>query len=301
MRAGYIPVLFVRGDNLPQAWERAILAVWENGVDVRTEYDKKDDKGSYIDPPSKDATLGVEVVDPFGEPRIHKNFPGGPAELEIYRQEVVKGIHDHWIDPTNPTKWTYTYHQRLFSYEAVEDLKDPNAQRLGAVNQVEGMVNRLLHSHFTRRAQSITWIPNADPKPEDPPCLQRVWCRILIDEMGVAFLNMNAHWRSRDGYKAWFMNSFALTDLQRRIAEEISQRMKREVRVGRYFDLSDSFHLYGSYFKEIEQEVEKMRKEPDYRKRSWRSDDPKVKLIFEETRERLRENPDFQRLDRGPG
>ena len=30
------------------------------------------------------------------------------------RQEVVNGIHDHWIDPA-AGKWTYTYHERLFA------------------------------------------------------------------------------------------------------------------------------------------------------------------------------------------
>ena len=30
----------------------------------------------------------IAVTDPFHEPRIHKNFPGGPEELEAYRQDV---------------------------------------------------------------------------------------------------------------------------------------------------------------------------------------------------------------------
>ena len=64
-------------------------------------------------------------------------------------------------------------------------------------------------------------------------------------------LNLNTHWRSRDGYKAWFMNAFALTDLQRIVAEEISEKLGDEVSVGRYVDISDSFHIYGSYFDEL--------------------------------------------------
>ncbi len=88
-----IPVISVTADCLPQAWEKAVLAVWDQGLEIKTQYDKPDD------PPSKDATVTVTVNDPFAEPRIHKNFPGGPAELEAYRQEVVAGIHDHWINP----------------------------------------------------------------------------------------------------------------------------------------------------------------------------------------------------------
>ena len=111
-----IPVISIVAECLPEAWEKAVLAVWDRGFDVKTQYDKPDD------PPSKDATVMIAVTDPFNEPRIHKNFPGGPEELEAYRQEVVGGIHDHWIDPA-AGKWTYTYHERLFAYRPVEDLQ----------------------------------------------------------------------------------------------------------------------------------------------------------------------------------
>ncbi len=98
-----IPVLYIEEDTIPIAWEKAVLGVWDHGIDIKTQYDKPED------PPSKDATVMVTVSNPFGEPRIHKNFPGGPEELEAYRQEVVDGIHDHWINPEEG-KWTYTYH-----------------------------------------------------------------------------------------------------------------------------------------------------------------------------------------------
>jgi thymidylate synthase len=112
-----IPVISITADYLPEVWEKAVLAVWDNGFEVKTQYDKPED------PPSKDATVMITITDPFNEPRIHKNFPGGPEELESYRQEVVNGIHDHWIDPA-AGKWTYTYHERLFSYCPVEDDAD---------------------------------------------------------------------------------------------------------------------------------------------------------------------------------
>ena len=104
--AGQVPLLLARAGNLPQAWERAMLMLWERGIDVRTEYDRRDAKGGYLHPASRDCTMVVEVADPFAEPRIHRNFPGGPEELEVYRQEVVDGIHDHWVDPADPDKWT---------------------------------------------------------------------------------------------------------------------------------------------------------------------------------------------------
>ncbi len=290
---GDIPVIHVTGANLPEAWEKAILAVWERGASVRTEYDRKEKGGAFIDPPSRDATAIIEVRDPFAEPRIHKNFPGGPEELEVYRQEVVNGIHDHWVDPADPDKWTYTYHERLFRYKAMADLENPDAPSLPPVNQIEYIVNKCAATHNSRRAQAITWIPNADPRTDDPPCLQRLWFRILLDDAGRRTLNLNTHWRSRDGYKAWFMNAFALTDLQRTVARAISEKVGEEVRVGRYVDISDSFHIYGSYFNEFRPEFEKMKADPDYTKRAWPSDHPAVQMMFEEARRKLADNPDY--------
>ena len=292
---GNIPVLFVSGSNLPEAWEKAIVATWERGASVRTEYDRVEKDGSFIDPPSRDATVVIEVCDPFAEPRIHKNLPGGPEELEVYRQEVVHGIHDHWVDPCDHDKWTYTYHERIFGYQATTDLDDPNATTLPSVDQIEYAINKCAGTHYSRRAQAITWIPNADPRTEDPPCLQRLWFRILIDNAGRRVLNLNTHWRSRDWYKAWFMNAFALTDLQRIVAAKISEAVGEEVRVGRYVDISDSFHIYGSYFDEFRPEFEKMKAQPDYTTRAWPSDHPAVQMMFEETRRKLADDRDYMR------
>ncbi|MFP4055373.1 MAG: thymidylate synthase [Candidatus Brocadiia bacterium] len=292
---GHLPVLAVAGDNLPHAWEQALLALWDRGISMRTEYDRQDAQGRYIDPPSLDATMVIEVRQPFGEPRIHKNFPGGPAELEIYRQEVAEGIHDHWADPSDPDTWTYTYHQRLFAYAPTTDLKDPQAPRLPPVDQVERVVRKAAEAAHSRRIQATTWMPTADPQTDDPPCLQRLWFRLVPDPEGQLHLNLNAHWRSRDAYKAWFMNAFALTDLQRAIAARIAQRLDRPVGVGSYVDISDSFHLYGSYFAEFEPELKKMREQPDYTQRAWPSDHPAVEMMTHETRQKLEADPDFMR------
>ncbi len=240
-----IPVISITADCLPEAWEKAVLAVWDNGFEVKTQYDKPED------PPSKDATVMITVSEPFREPRIHKNFPGGPEELESYRQEVVNGIHDHWIDPA-AGKWTYTYHERLFSYCPVEDIRDANSPKpFRKVNQIQYIIDYLSQAGHSRRAQAITWMPTADPATDDPPCLQRIWCRLVANQAGRLSLNMNTHWRSRDLYKAWYMNVYALTDLQRIIAEGIAKNRGEPVSVGRYVDISDSLHIYGSYFDEV--------------------------------------------------
>jgi thymidylate synthase len=291
-RIATMPVISLTADCLPEAWEKAVLAVWDQGFDVKTQYDKPED------PPSKDATVMIAVSDPFREPRIHKNFPGGPEELEAYRQEVVNGIHDHWIDPA-AGKWTYTYHERLFAYRPVDDLRHPNGHKpFRAVNQIQYIIDSLSRTGHTRRAQAVTWIPTADPQTDDPPCLQRIWCRLVADETGGWTLNMNTHWRSRDLYKAWFMNVYALTDLQRTIAGAIAEKRGEPVRVGRYVDISDSLHIYGSYFKEAAVEVEKMRRTP-FTQRAWESSHPAFEMMTQEARAKLARDPDWFARARG--
>jgi len=287
-----VPVVSITAKCLPEAWEKAMLAVWDNGVDVKTQYDKPSD------PPSKDATVIVTVEEPLSEPRIHKNFPGGPVELETYRQEVINGIHDHWIDP-NAGKWTYTYHQRLFAYCPVDNIGCTNSSNpFEPVNQIQCIVDKLAETLHTRRAQAITWIPTADANIDDPPCLQRVWGRLIEDANGKVGLNMNTHWRSRDLYKAWFMNAYAFTDLARLIAEQISQKIKRQVTVSRYVDISDSLHIYGSYFEDAAAEVEKMRN-TSFALRSWSSDHPAFKMMTLEAKEKLSGDPDWYAKSKG--
>jgi thymidylate synthase len=283
---GMLPVLSITANCLPEAWEKAVLAVWDSGYEVKTQYDKEGD------PPSKDATVMVAITDPFTEPRIHKNFPGGPEELEAYRQEVVDGIHDHWIDPA-AGKWTYTYHERLFSYRPVENLRDPKSPKpFAAVNQIQYIIDALSETSHTRRAQAVTWMPTADPQTDDPPCLQRIWCRLAKDSDGQLRLHMNTHWRSRDLYKAWFMNVYALTDLQRAIAKQIAIRRGEPVVVGRYVDISDSLHIYGSYFREVEPQIGKMRSSP-FTERAWETTHPAFEMMTLEARQKLGIDPDW--------
>ena len=289
---GSIPTIAITAGCLPEAWEKAVLAVWDDGIDVKTQYDKPDD------PPSKDATCMITVTDPFAEPRIHKNFPGGPEELEVYRQEVVAGIHDHWIDPA-AGKWTYTYHERLFAYCPVDDLRSLDSARpFAAFNQIQYIIDSLAATAHTRRAQAITWIPTADPKTDDPPCLQRIWCRLITDDNGETVLNMNTHWRSRDLYKAWYMNVYALTDLQKIIADRIAEKIDKPVKVGRYVDITDSLHIYGSYFADAAKEVEKMRTTP-FSDRAWETTHPAFEMMTAEAKEKLARDPDWYAKAKG--
>ncbi|HOD83694.1 MAG: Thymidylate synthase 1 [Spirochaetes bacterium ADurb.BinA120] len=211
-------------DLLPLAWERAVIACWEQGESFPTEYDRPGD------PNSRDVTALIHVKRPFDEPRIHRNFPGGLEDLEKYRSEVLYGVHDHWIDPA-AGKWEYTYHERLFEYRVGERVFD----------QIDAVVRKLKAVPHTRRAQAVTWQVWNDLEIDDPACLQRMWFRISGGK-----LHLNVHFRSNDAFKAAFMNIYAFTELQREVAAKVG------VEPGEYIHLADSFHIYGSYFDEFE-------------------------------------------------
>ena len=236
---GGIPVLHVEADCIARGWEESLIELYRNGCDIRTQYDK------VGDPPSKDSTMILTIRDPLGEPMIHKDFPGGPLELQEYVMEVCDGIKDHLIrnpkDPTD-TRWEYTYHRRLFAYDV------PGFEPF---DQMETMCRKLADVPHTRRAQAVTWKAWEDNDCYDPACLQSLWCRI-IEDSGEWILSMNARFRSNDAYKAAFMNIFALVQLQKTLANRISQISGKPVRVGRYCHLADSYHIYGSYFREFE-------------------------------------------------
>lgn len=266
-QVGNIPVIHVVGKTLPEVWEEAVLRTWQEGTEAKTQYDPEKA------PPSRDATTVMVIESPLAEPRIHRSFPAGLEELEIYKQEVVYGVHDSWINPLDK-KWSYTYHQRLFNYDVIGDFADSHeGGPFGAIDQIQNLVNEIVACFYTRRAQAITWMPTIDPGHEDPPCLQRIWARLLPGNDGQYLLNMNTHWRSRDAYKAAFMNLYAIIDLQRLIAEEISEKSGKRVVPGRHVDISDSFHIYGSYFDDFQRRFLTLLEKRSFEERVWRTED----------------------------
>lgn len=276
--SGSIPILHVKGKSLPEAWENSLVALYENGARIKTQYDRS------ANPPSIDATMGIEIEAPLSEPRIHRCFPGGLDILEEYRQEVLDGIKDSWIrdknDPTD-TRWEYTYHERLFSYSYNES--NGTEKRFDQINDI---IEKLSQTPYSRRAQAITWKVWEDLAVHDPACLQSVWCRILADDEGVWTLNMNIRFRSNDAYEAAFMNMFAFTLLQQRIADEISKRAGREVKLGRYYHMADSYHIYGNKIEEFEQRFLGQMKSRSFEDRTWYTEF--AQPIFDEAKENIK-------------
>ena len=260
-----IPVLTVSGPTLAMAYERALVELYTNGTRFRTQYDKPGD------PESLDATMDITVDDPMADPMIHKAFPGGLEDLREYVMEL-EGAKDTWVkcinDPKD-TRWEYTYHQRLAKHgqwKEMVEIKDCSCWKDNKkcdhgvsdvvlngkpINQIDYVVDKLARQPFTRQAQMITWMPHIDLDCYDPPCLQRIWVRVMEDNDGTWWLNYNINFRSNDAWGAYMMNSFGLTmminDL---VAGPLAEKAGRTVRLGRMNWHADSWHVYG---KDIDQ------------------------------------------------
>ena len=253
-------VILISARTIPSAIYKAMQVVLERGYKIRTQYDRRDARGDYIDPPSLDVSSAIEITQPFGQPRFPKS---SCVEIGKYIAETCWGVKDHLVlnqeelkeklargifDEKAETHWPYTYHQRLYAYPASKGRR---------INQVEKMLERLAEDPLTRRATAITFVPEIDQYMKgDLPCLQRIALRCTGGPDGRLYLHMNTHWRSRDLFNAAADNIIAMTFWQQEWAGELSRRMDREVLVGKYKDFADSLHIYGQVLQSMD--VEKM-------------------------------------------
>ncbi len=239
-----IPVLAVTGKTLAEAYEKALIELYNKGTRFKTQYDKPGD------PLSMDSTMNITILEPHADPMIHRAFPGGIENLREYVMELM-GFKNHWIKNINDekdTRWEYTYHSRLAAYGSWRELNNGNSERTGnfSVNQIDSIIEKLSRQPYTRQAQMITWMPNLDLDCFDPPCLQSLWYRIIEDDKGTWWLNCNIRFRSNDAWGASFMNMFGFINFNKEvIAEGISQKTGKRVELARLNWQADSYHIYG--------------------------------------------------------
>jgi len=218
-------IVLVRAKSLPEAWELSLVKLKEVGRIIDTEYGER----------SIDAPAVIIVEEPLSEPRIH--VKGLTGDLPEYVKEILEGVRDRLVDEG---KIEYTYHERLFRYRL------PDGR---VVNQIEKVIEKLRRAPHTRRAQAVTWQPWRDLDTDHPPCLQRVWFRVVDGR-----LVMHAHMRSNDALRAAFMNMYAFTELQRYVAQRLG------VETGYYMHIADSYHVYESDWKRFAAFVEQIKR-----------------------------------------
>jgi thymidylate synthase len=287
-----IAVLNAKGKSLAEAYENAIIELYNNGTRFKTQYDKEGD------PESIDATMNITVEEPMTDPMIHKAFPGGPADLKEYVMEM-QGMKDHWVknmDDPEDTRWEYTYHGRFKNWGVWKEktsapmripfiASDGYQAGIYNIDQIEAVIAKLVEQPFTRQAQMITWMPNLDLDIFDPPCAQSCWFR-MAEEDGEYYLNSNIRFRSNDAWGAYFMNSFGFTMFIREvIADEIEKRTGKKVHLARMNWQADSWHIYG---KDIEQAKARLFDRLDstsFEDRVYNFSDEMIKEMYDEAEE----------------
>lgn len=123
-------VMFISKKNVRDAWLTALTQVLYKGDDIKTEYDKPED------PPSKDATVLIEIKEPMSDPikrrdklLIIKTKYGNSFEIygcladtylvgsiqSGYIEEIMEGVNDHYIWDSG-SSFPYSYHDRIYQY-----------------------------------------------------------------------------------------------------------------------------------------------------------------------------------------
>jgi hypothetical protein len=264
----------VKARTVPEAYWGALKAVHEQGCLLRTQYDRKEN-GRFIDPPGRDAKALIEISDPFAQPR----FPIlSYCERGKYIAEIL-GAKDHLVVPYpellrmaagggefEATQWPYCYHQRLAAHPGGDGR---------VVDQLDAVLDKLAKDPITRRGIATTRVPEIDLfMKEDQPCLGEIQLRAIEDGDGALVLNLHAHWRSRDLYKAWGDNVIGITSLQARLARRLQEKAGRPVRVGPYTESNGSLHIYGQDYAEkgADRFFERFPTAEEFVRRSWTSD-----------------------------
>ncbi|MHA1913452.1 MAG: thymidylate synthase [Promethearchaeota archaeon] len=164
-------VFFISKNNVRDAWLSALGQVLFNGDDIKTEYDKSED------PPSKDATVLIEITEPLSNPITRKdkvmNFRsksgksyeayGCIADTYLigsiqsgYIEEIMEGTNDHLLSESG-VSFPYSYHDRIFNYApySLEDSVHSNYN-------LEAVSTEMVKNHQKLlRAEKVTSTPES--------------------------------------------------------------------------------------------------------------------------------------------
>ena len=244
-----IPVFKIESETLAEAWEKAVLRVWRQGVKKLTQYVLTGGRKPAYQK-SRAATALIVVSKPLKEPRIHAGDTIGQQSIRSgYIDEILDGTKDFYVEKG---KWDYTYHERLVKY---------NVPSLPPLDQLTQMVEALKRGQlFSRRLQAVTWQAWKDPDLESPPCFQRIWVTVPTEDLkpkrGASYkINVQTCWRSRDLFDAWGANVNAMVELcRRKIVEPLNEKFESsgvKFEVGQYVDFSNDLHIYEKDFKQV--------------------------------------------------
>ncbi len=149
---GNLPVLYVSGRSIPEAWEASVVKLYEGGLLWHREGPK--DQGRQ----TLDSTMGITITNPDSDLFMHKYMTCGAEDLFEYQMELL-GAKDAWVHTElGSTKWEYHYHETLANFPGTK----------GLVNQIQEVIDGLANKRWQRTHNMSLWVPER----EHPPACQ---------------------------------------------------------------------------------------------------------------------------------
>ena len=167
-------VIFISSNSVRDAWLSALVQVLYSGDDIKTEYDKDDD------PPSKDASVLIEIKNPLNDPIMRRDkimkikskygnlyeVYGCIADTYLigsiqsgYIEELLEGVNDHYIWDSG-VSFPYSYHDRIFNYApfSLEDTIHVNYDLEIVDKEFVKNHQKLIHSQkIINTDEGLTW------------------------------------------------------------------------------------------------------------------------------------------------
>lgn len=213
----------VRAKNVSAGWLKLLDLVMKFGEEKQSEYPAR----------QKELLSVLSVIDE--EDKTLPSFLG-------FTDEELKKYIPSIMSAEKPASVSYTYGSRIFRKEDAFN-----------ENQVESAISHLRKSPHTRRAIAFTWRHDEDMKSENPPCLTQISWNVRKGKLFQACV-----FRSHDIFSAWPMNLFALRELQKKVASELS------LPPGSLSCLSVSAHIYENKWQEAKKIIEEKCASPKY-------------------------------------
>ncbi len=218
----YPPNFIYEGRNFQEAWQEAIRFCLKNGLRIKAE---ENSKVMTYDICSK-ITLHGNAIKQILAQELHPKFP----TKKLFAGEYLKEYTREWVAEQKKLppelQFIYNYMDRFINEFGTD--------------QIEVLRNELKNG-TSRRTQIITWNVPVDIRSKNPPCLQRIWIRILNDE---GDCEIHFDWRSRDLFGAWMTNYIGLFSmLNREIFKPLNLNVVKMV------CNCNSLHIYESDWK----------------------------------------------------
>jgi len=216
----YPPNFVHEGRDFKIAWEEAIRFCLKNGMLIKAE---QNSSVMTYDMCSK-ITLYGNGIEQILNAEIHEKFP----TKTLFNAEYVKEYSREWVATQKKLpiekQFVYNYMDRLINEFGIDQIL---------------ALRELLRNGISRRTQVITWNAKKDLQSANPPCLQRIWIRILDNDDGACEIHFD--WRSRDLYGAWMTNYIGLFNMLNR---EIFNPLN--LTVVKFVCNCNSLHIYKS-------------------------------------------------------